>query len=75
MSITYYDFKNLSKESQYELVSAKGVVISETYKEKLKFVLYKVSSFSVEIVYNVTNGKIEGLNVFHNNGACDKYCD
>lgn len=72
MSITYYDFKNLSKESQYKLVSAEGVVISETYKNQLKFVLYKVSSFSVEIVYNVTSEKIEGLNVFQNNGTYDK---
>ncbi|MDR6525445.1 hypothetical protein J2787_000815 [Chryseobacterium rhizosphaerae] len=39
MSITYYDFKNLSKESQYKLVSAEGVVISETHKNKLKFIL------------------------------------
>ncbi|MDR4951255.1 hypothetical protein REB14_03525 [Chryseobacterium sp. ES2] len=72
MSITYYDFKNLSKESQHRLVSAEGVVISETYKDKLKFVLYKVSSFSVEIVYNVTNEKIEGLNVFQNSGTYEK---
>ncbi|AZB07373.1 hypothetical protein EG344_00230 [Chryseobacterium sp. G0162] len=72
MSITYYDFKNLPKESQYKLVSAEGVEISETYKDKLKFVLYKVSSFSVEIVYNVTNEKIEGLNVFQNNGMYEK---
>lgn len=72
MSITYYDFKNLSKESQYKLVNAEGVVISETHKNKLKFILYKLSSFSVESVYNVTNEKIEGLNVFQNNGAYEK---
>lgn len=72
MSITYYDFKNLSKESQYKLVSAKGVVINETHRNKLKFILYKLSSFSVEIVYNVTNEKIEGLNVFQNNGPYEK---
>lgn len=72
MSITYYDFKNLSKESQYKLVRAEGIVINETYKDKLKFVLYKVSSFSVEIVYNVTSEKIEGLNVFQNNGTYEK---
>ncbi|SHG08749.1 hypothetical protein SAMN02787073_3511 [Chryseobacterium vrystaatense] len=72
MSITYYDFKNLSKESQYKLVSAEGVVISETHKNKLKFILYKLSSFSVEIVYNVSNEKMEGLNVFQNNAAYEK---
>lgn len=68
MAISYYDFKNLPDHSQQELVLAKGKLISETYKNELKFVLYEIYSFSVEIVYNETNNKIAGLSVFQNMG-------
>ncbi|WP_131726145.1 hypothetical protein [Chryseobacterium sp. Leaf405] len=69
MSISYYDFKNLPMQSQYELALAEGRVISETFKDGLKFVLYQLSSFTVEIVYKTINDKIEGLNVFQNTGT------
>jgi len=66
MSISYYDFNNLSKESQLELVMAAGKLISETYKNDLKVVLYEVSFFSVEIVYNTINGKVASFSAFQN---------
>lgn len=66
MAISHYDFKNLP--TQYELVLTEGRVISETSKDGLKFVLYELSSFSVEIVYKGTSSKIEGLSVFQNRG-------
>ncbi|MCY0970102.1 hypothetical protein [Chryseobacterium wangxinyae] len=69
MSISYYDFKNLSMQSQYELAFAEGKVISETSKDGLRFVLYELSSFTVEIVYKTINNKIEGLSVFQNKGT------
>lgn len=69
MCISYYDFKNLPPQSQFELALAEGKVISETFKDGLKFVLYELSSFSVEIVYKIGNDKIEGLSVFQNKGT------
>lgn len=69
MSISYYDFKNLPTQSQYELALAEGWVINETSKDGLKFVLYKLSSFTVEIVYKATSNKIEDISVFQNRGA------
>jgi len=69
MSISYYDFKNLPMQSQYELAFSEGKVISETSKDGLMFVLYELSSFSVEIVYKISNDKIEGLSVFQNKGT------
>lgn len=68
MSITFFDFKELSKESQYEFVITYGRMISETRKAKLKFVLYEISSFSAEIVYEVDTEKVVGLNIFQNSG-------
>ncbi|MBW3524703.1 hypothetical protein [Chryseobacterium sp. NKUCC03_KSP] len=67
MSISYYDFKNLSKELQHALVLAEGKLLSETVKEALKFVLYEVYCFSVEVVYNVADQKVAALNVFPSN--------
>ena len=69
MSISYYDFKNLPIQSQCELVLSEGRVISEISKDGLKFVLYELSSFSVEIVHKTINNKIEGLSVFQNKGT------
>jgi len=34
-----------------------------------KYVLYEISSFSVEVIYKNTDGKIVGLNIFQNTSA------
>jgi hypothetical protein len=68
MAISYYDFKNLPDHSQQELVMTEGKLINETIKRDLKFLLYQVSSFTVEIVYNMNNNRIASLNAYQNNG-------
>lgn len=68
MPISYYDFKNMTNQSQYEMVVKEGRIINETHKDGLKFVLYEMSSFSVEIVYNMNDNKIASLSAFQNNG-------
>ncbi|MCG2793505.1 MAG: hypothetical protein L6262_08175 [Weeksellaceae bacterium] len=65
MSISYYDFKNLPNHSQCDIVLNQGQLMNETVKDELKFVLYEISSFSVEIVYS-KNNRIAALNVFQN---------
>lgn len=72
MSISYYDFNNLPKKSQIELVMAEGKIIDETIKNNLRFVVYELSSFSVEIVYNIDSNKIAGLSTFPGNGVHGK---
>lgn len=72
MSISYYNFNNLSKESQIELVMAEGKIINEMIKSNLRFVVYELFSFSVEIVYNIDNNKIAGLSAFPGKGAHGK---
>ncbi|WDF45320.1 hypothetical protein PQ459_10470 [Chryseobacterium sp. KACC 21268] len=69
MSISYYDFKNLSGDLQYEVVMAEGKVIDENFRDQLKFVLYEVSTFFVEIVYNTVTDRIESLGAFQNIGT------
>lgn len=66
MSISYYEFKNLPDHLQHKLVIAEGKVINVTYRDQLKYVLYELSNFSVEIVYNSFNDRIESLSAFQN---------
>lgn len=70
MNISYYDFQNLpDKQSQYDVVVNQGRIMNETIIKNLKYSLYEVSSFSVEIIYNTINNKVAGLNVFQNRSA------
>jgi len=71
MNISYYDFKNLSNCSQCEMVMNQGHIMTETVKNKFRFVLYEISTFTVEIVYNISNDKVEDLTVFQNRSV---YC-
>lgn len=64
MNISFYDFKNLPDQTQKEIVINEGRVMNERILNSLKFVLYEVSCFSVEVIYNTQNGKMEGINVF-----------
>lgn len=69
MTISYYDFKNLPNQSQCDIVLNQGHLMNETIKDELKFVLYEISSFSVEIVYNNKNNRIAAMNVYQNKAA------
>ena len=69
MAISFYDFKNLPDQSQYEVVLSEGQVVHESYKNDLRFVLYELSSFSVEIVYHMNNHKVASLSAFQNKGT------
>jgi len=51
---------------------AEGKIIDETIKNNLRFVVYELSSFSVEIVYNIDSNKIAGLSAFPGNGVHGK---
>lgn len=64
MNISFYDFKNLPDQTQKDIVINEGRVMNERVLNSLKYVLYEVSCFSVEVIYNTDNGKMEGLNVF-----------
>lgn len=69
MNISLYDFKNLPNQTQSELVINQGRIMNERILNTVKYVLYEISCFSVEVIYNIENGKIEGMNVFQNKGA------
>ena len=67
MNISYYDFKNLPNESQCDIIFNEGYLMSETVKDELRFVLYEISQFSVELVYS--KNRIATINVYQNKAA------
>ncbi len=69
MNISYYDFKNMPDQDQCSWVINEGKVMNERTVKTIKYVLYEVSHFTVEVIYNTMNDKIEGINVFQNKGA------
>ncbi|MEN4759645.1 MULTISPECIES: hypothetical protein [unclassified Chryseobacterium] len=70
MNISYYDFKNLpDQQSQCNMVMTNGRVMNERTVNTLKYVLYEISCFTVEIVYNTFTNKMEGMTVFQNKAA------
>ncbi|MDV7697948.1 hypothetical protein N6B72_13565 [Chryseobacterium soli] len=66
MNISYYDFKNLPNQAQCDLVMNQGNRVNETIVHNLKYVLYTVSCFSVEIIYTIPDNRISGINVYQN---------
>ncbi|SDR10242.1 hypothetical protein SAMN05421664_3557 [Chryseobacterium soldanellicola] len=70
MNISYYDFQNLpDQQTQYNVVVNQGRIMDERIVNNLKYALYEVSCFSVEIIYNTLNNKIAGMNIFQNRSA------
>lgn len=67
IEISYFDFKNLSPQDQCQLVKTQGQIISESSKNDLRFVIYKLGSFLVEITYMQQNNKLASFNVYQNN--------
>lgn len=52
MIISYYYFQNLrDRQAQYDFTLAHGRLISERITSQSKYILYEVSSFSVESLF------------------------
>ncbi|CAD7797494.1 hypothetical protein CHRY9390_00178 [Chryseobacterium aquaeductus] len=66
MDISYYDFTNLPDDIQFDMVLQKGRVIDEKTVNESRYVLYEFSSFTVEIIYNLSKNIIAGKNIYFN---------
>ncbi|UZT98744.1 hypothetical protein ODZ84_03995 [Chryseobacterium fluminis] len=67
MNISYYDFQNLpDQQTQYNLVINQGRIMNERVIDNLKYALYEISCFTVEIVYNTKSNKLAGMTIFQN---------
>ncbi|MFC4163888.1 hypothetical protein ACFOWU_09495 [Epilithonimonas zeae] len=62
--LSFYNYTQLNKEDQYDLVFREGEFIDSSLKNDVKFVLYKLYDFYVEIVYDFEENKILNLTSF-----------
>lgn len=62
--LSFYEFTQLPQLEQYDLVFTQGEFIDTLEKADVKFSLYKLFSFYVEVVYDFTGNKIVSLTSF-----------
>ena len=68
-----YDFNILSEHDQYDKVFNKGQFVDAIIKEEIKYALYAVSMFWVEVTYDAMSNKIAGIKSFVGVETLDKY--
>lgn len=64
--LSFYEFTQLPEEKQYEIVFSSGEFVDSSVKGEVKFVLYKLYSFFVEVAYNSYDNKIMNMSTFMN---------
>ena len=64
--LTLYQFKQLKESDQYVAVWNEGTLLDARFDNHLRFLLYKIDSFYVEIKYNGATNALEGLKSFVN---------
>lgn len=65
--LSFFEFTQLSQETQYELAFTQGEFVGVSEKKEVRFVLYKLFTFFVEIVYDSKDNKIINLTSFMKN--------
>ncbi len=64
--LSFYDYTLLAENDQYDLVFTMGEFIGSSTRNDMKFALYKLCSFFVEVVYNAEDNRIVKLSSFMN---------
>ncbi len=59
-----YEFNMLSEHDQYDTVFTKGQFVDTVTKGKIKYVLYAVSMFWVEVINHAKDKKTKGIYSF-----------
>lgn len=62
--ISFYEYTLLESSKQYDLVFTEGEFIDYSVKGELKYALYRLYSFYVEVLYNSADNKIVSLTSF-----------
>lgn len=70
-----YEFNILSQHDKYDLVFTKGHFVDTITQGDYKFVLYSISMFWVEIVYNNSENKLIQISSFISGEDLNKYSD
>lgn len=62
--LSFYEFTQLKKEEQYKLTFTNGEFVGVSVKDDVKFALYKVFGFYIEVIYDSAGNEIIGLTSF-----------
>lgn len=68
-----YKFNMLSDHDKYDTVFTKGQFVDSVSEEKVKYGLYSISYFWVEVSYHPETNKIIGLNSFVEGASLNRY--
>lgn len=67
--ISFFEFTQLSDEQQYDLLFREGEFLDYSIRNDVKFALYKLYNFFVEVVYYTELNKIVSLSSYINKGC------
>lgn len=62
--MTFFEFTELSEHKQYDLLFTSGEFVDSTEKGNANYVLYKLYTFYVEVVYDSQTNIIKGISSF-----------
>lgn len=64
--LSFFEFTHLGEEEQYNFTFKNGDFVETSEIGNKKFVLYKLSNFFVEIIYDIERNSIISLTAFFN---------
>lgn len=68
-----YEFNILCEHDKYDTVFTKGQFVDTVNMDNIKYVLYSLSDFWIEVQYNSKTNKIIGIASFVEGSSLDRY--
>ncbi|MEH6618507.1 hypothetical protein [Maribacter arcticus] len=68
-----YNFNILSDHEKYDVVFTKGQFVDSVKEGRIRYVLYALSYFWVEVMYDVPTNKILEIGSFVSGKTLDRY--
>mgnify|MGYP006896882722 CR=1 FL=1 len=74
-SITLYEFNQLPEQQQHVIVHAQATFLDVFEDGNVKYLLYGLEKFYVELAYDVPSNRITKFKTFKRGPLLDKYLD
>ena len=71
--MTLYEFKCLAEDAQYTVTFTEGIFIEYSIEDPIRYALYAVDRFFVEVAYDSTNNNIIQLVSFIEGDKLNRY--
>lgn len=68
-----YEFNILSEHNKYDTVFTKGQFVDTVTEGRIKYALYSVSKFWVEVEYFEPSNKVKGISSFVSGDKLNRY--